>query len=215
MSLTLKEAFRYQNFLDSLMRSATVSLTNPQHCLETVKTHLRTQVKSDATDEVVTEDVEEFVRNDDMLRFMVSLIREREALAAAIADAKAHIPFDMDAAIDGNKFRQRAASSIEGMLHNKARKLKGTEISYAFNAAGDQTAYRYPVEIEQREIYNRGAAKSVLRELVTKSDEVSAAIDAATVNSVVNYEPPYNVNDSFDDVVAAYLAANPAPAEKS
>ena len=210
--MNLKESFRYQNFLDSLMRSASASLSNPQHCLETVKTHLRSQVKSDAVDETVTEDVEDFVPNDDMLRFMVSLTLERETLAAAIADAKAHIPFDMDAAIDGNKFRQRTATAIQNMLGNKARKLKGTELSYVFNANGDQTAYRYPVEIEQREIYDRNAAKSMLRDLVTKSDEVSAAIDAATINTVVNYVPPYNVNDSFDDVVAAFLAANPAPA---
>lgn len=209
--MNLKESFRYQNFLDSMMRSATVSLTNPQHCLETVKTHLRSQVKSDATDETVTDEVEEFISNDDMLRFMSSMIQEREALATAIADAKAHIPFDMDAAIDGNKFRQRAAAAIETMLRNKARKSKGTELAYAFNANGDQTAYRYPVEIEQREIYDRSAAKSVLRELVAKSDEVSSAIDAATINAVVNYTPPYNVNDSFEDVVETFLAANPAP----
>lgn len=208
--MNLKESFRYQNFLDAMMRGASNSMCLSSHCLETTRKHLRSKVKADAVDETVKDEVEEFVQNDDMLRFMLSLIHEREVLAAAIADAKAHIEFDMDAAIDGNKFRQRAAAAIRQMLQNKARTTKSIDMDYSFNANGDQTPYRYPVEIETKELYNRDAAKVALRDLVMESDQVSAAIDAATINTIVEYEPPYNVNDTFDDVVAAFIAANPA-----
>lgn len=209
--MNLKESFRYQNFLDRMMRFATESMTSTSHCLEVTRTHMRSKVKADAPDETITDEVEEFVGNDDMARFMLFLIQEREILSSAIVNAKAHLPFDMDAAIDGNKFRQRAVNTINVMLRNKGRKTQSTETSFAFNAAGDQTPYRYPVEIETRELFDRAMAKKTLRELETKSDEVSAAIDAASVNAVVAYEPPFNVNDSFEDVVVAFLAANPAP----
>ena len=42
---------------------------------------------------------------------------------------------------------------------------------------------------------------------MSKADKVSAEIDAALINTQVEYEPPFNVNDSFDDVMEEFLAA--------
>ena len=38
--MNLKESFRYQNFLGSLLSSAASSLTDVQHCLTTTKTQI-------------------------------------------------------------------------------------------------------------------------------------------------------------------------------
>lgn len=72
--MNLKESFRYQNFLGSLLSSAVSSLTDVQHCLTTTKTHLRNKANSDAADVTEQVDVGEFYKNDDVLRFMLYII---------------------------------------------------------------------------------------------------------------------------------------------
>ena len=41
-------------------------------------------------------------------------------------------------------------------------------------------------------------------ELSKKSDETSAALDAALVNTSVEYEPPFDVNETFAEAFEAY-----------
>lgn len=72
--MNLKESFRYQNFLGSLLSSAVSSLTDVQHCLTTTKTHLRNKANEDAADVTEQVDIGEFHKNDDVLRFMLSLV---------------------------------------------------------------------------------------------------------------------------------------------
>ena len=54
--MNLKESFRYQNFLDMMMRAASASIQQRDHCLKVTKTHLRNKANPDASD--VTETVE-------------------------------------------------------------------------------------------------------------------------------------------------------------
>ena len=49
-------------------------------------------------------------------------------------------------------------------------------------------------------------AKAAAQSVIAKADEVSAAIDTALINTQVEYAVPFNVNDSFDDAMAAFLA---------
>ena len=206
--MNLKESFRYQKFLDGLMRSAGSNLQNPYHSLVTTKVHLRHAVNPEAED--VTEVVEdgEFVPNDTVLAFMAHLIDEREKLSIAIGKAKASVGFDMDAAIETNKFRQSLNGSVRQMLRQVGTKRKTKEVDYKFDINGQQVPYRYDVEITTTENYDKEAAKALMRATIAKADEVSAAVDAAMINTVVEYEPPYDVNESFDDVLEAFAASH-------
>ena len=82
--MNLKESFRYQNFLSSMINEAGASLTAPSHCLTTTKNHLRNKVNDGAADMQETVDVGEFPANDSVLDFMLFLIGEREKLTTAI-----------------------------------------------------------------------------------------------------------------------------------
>lgn len=210
--MNLKESFRYQKFLDSLMANASSNLTMQNHCLITTKNHMRHAVNPDVEDLIEEVDVGEFVPNDTVMAFMSHLVDEREKLSVAIGAAKASIGFDMDAAIETNKFRQNLNSSIRQMLRFAPGKRKTQEVAYKFDVNGVQTPYRYDVEITTSENYDKAAAKGMMRGMIAKADEVSAAIDAAMINTVVGYEPPYNVNDSFDDVIEAFIQSrDPQP----
>ena len=204
--MNLKESFRYQNFLDMMMRAASASIQQRDHCLKVTKTHLRSKANPDASDVTETVDGEVFFANDDVVAFMAWLVKEREKLTTAIGAAKASIGFDIDAAIETNKFRQTVNGSIKNMLRYTPTKRVEQGRDYKFNVEGNQTPYIYEIEVVSEEAYDKTGAKTLMREMISKADEVSAAIDAAMINTKVDYEPVFDVNETFDDVMTDFLA---------
>lgn len=188
------------------MVEAGSSLANREHCLTTIKRHLRSKANPGAQDVEEAVDVGEFYKNDDVLSFMLLLVDEREKLTNAIGKAKAPVGFDIDAAVETNKFRQSLASRTKMMLRFVPSKRIEQGRDYKFNVEGNQTQYYYDIEVESTDAFDRSRAKDVVREIMSKADMVSAEIDAALINTQVEYEPPFNVNDSFDDVMEGFLA---------
>lgn len=203
--MNLKESFRYQNFLDMMMRAASASIQQRDHCLKVTKTHLRNKANPDASDVTETVEGEVFFANDDVVAFMAWLVQEREKLTTAIGAAKASIGFDIDAAIETNKFRQTVNGSIKNMLRYTPTKRVEQGRDYKFNVEGNQTPYIYEIEVVSEEAYDKTGAKTLMREMISKADEVSAAIDAAMINTKVEYEPVFDVNETFDDVMTDFL----------
>lgn len=211
--MNLKESFRYQKFLESMMRSASMSIQQRDHCLSTTKTHRRSKANAEAediTEEVVCESA--FYPNDDVMAFMVWLVDERNKLTSAIGEAKASVGFDIDAAVETNKFRQLLNVSIKAMMRQMPSKRTEQGRDYKFNVEGNQTPYVYDIEVVTKEAYDRNEAKKIMRDMISTADRTSAEIDAAMINTVVNYTPVYDVNESFDDVMAEFVAAK-APTE--
>lgn len=204
--MNLKESFRYQNFLDSLMRNASASIQSREHCFEVVKHHFKSKANPDTSDMDETVENGEFYPNDKVIAFMEWLVAEREKLTTAIGNAKASIGFDLDSAIETNKFRQSINSAIKGMLRYTPGKRVEQGRDYKFNVEGNQMAYVYDIEVESKDAFNRDGAKKVMRTMITKADEVSSTIDAAMINTKVDYEPRFDVNESFDDVMAEFIA---------
>lgn len=204
--MNLKESFRYQNFLDSLMRNASASIQSREHCFEVVKHHFKSKANPDASDMDEIVENGEFYPNDKVISFMEWLVSEREKLTTAIGNAKASIGFDLDSAIETNKFRQSVNSAIKSMLRYTPGKRVEQGRDYKFNVEGNQMAYVYDIEVESKDAFDRDSAKKVMRTMITKADEVSSEIDAAMINTKVDYEPRFDVNESFDDVMAEFIA---------
>ena len=205
--MNLKESFRYQKFLDALMNSASRSIEREDHCLHVTKNHLMSAANPDAKD--VTEEVEPdipFFKNDDVIRLMEILVEEKQKLSIAIGKAKANAGFDIDAAIEANKFRQNLSYSIKGMLRRTGSKRTERGSGYKFNNDGVQAPYYYNVEVVSTEAFDRDYAKEVMLDAITESDLVSAEIDAALINVKVDYITPWNVNESFDDIMAEFVS---------
>lgn len=204
--MNLKEAFRYQNFLNSLMKSAARSITAREHSMTTTRTHNKKKFNQDAEDmvEQVVPEVA-FAPNDDVIRFMGVIITERLKLSEAITNAKHTIAFDIDAAVEANKFRQLACAAIKTMLQYQGCKTTQAGKDYKFNSEGNQMPYFYEIECVSKEAFDRDAAKVTMRSMVSEADSVSAEIDAAMVNTQVNYIPPFDVNEEFDDIIADFV----------
>lgn len=204
--MNLKESFRYQNFLDSMMRSAANSIVNREHCLTVTRTHFRSKANPDAVDITENVEVENYFKNDDVLRFMQWLVNEKKTLTEAISKAKESIDLDLDAAIETNKFRQQVSNSIKSMLRFTPRKTVEQGRDYKFNVEGNQTAYYYDIETESTEAYDKDNAKELMRNMISYADEVSTNIDLALINTTVDYEPKYDVNESFEDVMEMFIS---------
>lgn len=207
--MNLKEAFRYQNFLDRMFGAAALSIQKRDHCLTQTRKHLCSKVNSEANDfeeEVKVE--EEFFANDDVIKAMLFMIGEKEKLTIAINNAKKSIGLDIDAALAVNKYRQQFNSAVAFMMRFKPCNRVETEIGHKFNVAGDPVDYKYDVEVTSVESYDKDAAKKAMKEIISEADKTSSEIDAAKVNTKVEYTPVFDVNDSFEDVMNAFLNMN-------
>lgn len=204
--MNLKESFRYQNFLDRLLSSAYSSITSLSHCYKVTKNHLRSKSNPDERDEVEDVVLDEFFKNDDVINFITVLINEKEKLALAITDAKNKAGFDIDAAIAVNKSRQSAINYIKTMLMHKSSKTKERGTGYKFNVEGNQQPYYYEIEVSKTENFDRAAAKETLKKLSDDSDKASTKIDEVLINTVIDYEPIYDINDTFDDIMTEFTS---------
>lgn len=205
--MNLKESFRYQNFLDGLLRCAASSVSNRDHCLTVTKTHLRNKANPEVADVTETVEVEKFFKNDDVLSFMKLLVEEKLLLTQKISEAKAAISeIDLDAAIESNKFRQQVSNAVRIMMRYTPRKTVEQGRDYKFNIEGNQTAYYYDIEVESVEAYDKDSAKELMRNMIATADKNSTLIDAALINTMVDYEPKFDVNDSFEDVMESFIA---------
>ena len=101
--MNLKDAFRAQNKLQSLMNEASCILQDRDNILKVTTTHLRSKVMPEAKDAVIEDVVpSEYAEHiNQVAAFLMVMLAEREKLSAAICDAKARLPLDMDSETGG------------------------------------------------------------------------------------------------------------------
>ena len=138
---------------------------------------------------------------------MMYLLGERELLCKAIRKTKSALEIDIDSETSLNLKRQELSR-----LFNKMNSLRGSEtlvqnggLGYRFNAEGNQVAYRCDIKKVTTINFDRNKVRNYLSALNKKADDISTKIDLCLVNSVVNYNPPFDVNDSFADVFENYI----------
>ena len=200
--MNLKEAFRYQRFLDSLMNQASAAITKRDNCVHTTETHLLSKLSFGEEDRVVEQEPTDYIGNDAMLQFALELVKERGELSLAIDETKERISLDLDAAVELNKFRQRLAASIGAALASKTGKTIGPAIGHRLNVvSGSLERYQYEVEYVASDAFDRESFAEARRQLLRDAEQTSAEIDLAIVTSEVSYVPPFDVNSSFDECV--------------
>ena len=187
--MNLKEAFRYQNKLQSLLDEAQGILDCDANVTKVANTYLRHKVMPEAEDETVmdvaqTEYAEQIT---DVARFMIYLLEEKSRLFAAIRKAKDALDMDMDSEVSLNAARQSIARTFKRMndLRSSEQLLSGGGTGYRFNAEGNQISYCCDVK--------------------RQADETSNRLDLCLVTSKVDYTVPFDVNASFAEAFEIYL----------
>lgn len=207
--MNLKEAFRCQNKLQSLMYDAEEILRNRANITKVTSTNLRHKVMPEMTDETVVEipESEYSGRITDVALFLVFLLEEKTALAAAIRKSKDQLDIDMDSETGLNSARQRIAGIFRAMnsLRASEQTIANGGTGYRFNADGNQVTYRCDVRRVTSINFDRNVIRAELGKLDRAADEMSAKLDLCTVTAAVDYAPPFDVNADFADAFETYL----------
>lgn len=204
--MNLKESFTYQIYLDRLFYAAREAVNGTDVSLIITKTHKKSAVNPDAADEVEVSENEKPYNGDDVLEFLLWLIQEKNKLTSAITEAKIKAEFDMASAIETNKYRRGIAETIYNMNRNATKKKTTSKQSaYKFNVEGNQTAYYYELDTEFSPNYNINDAKKLMVRLKSEADDISNKIDSVKINTEVDYTPRFNINEDFEDVIAAFV----------
>jgi len=203
--MNLKEAFRYQNFLDELLGTAYSYLNNKNFVVSTVETHLKSQVNPDAKDEVIEVqkpyDVD-FTPND-LIDFVVKVINEKEKLSNIISDAKMRTEIDIDVAIALNKKKQGFARVLQSLSNIKSGEKVKNASDYKFNTDGNQISYYYKINEVTKIDFDRNDVRGLYKKLLKETDEVSTKLDSILINTELDFDPNWDINDSFEECVVA------------
>ena len=209
--MNLKEAFRYQNKLGSLMDEAQSILGRDGNITKVENTYLRKKVFDGAENETVidTPPTEFADKITEIVRFLMYLMEQREVLSKAIHAAKNALPIDMDSEVGLNAKRQEIARVLKRManVRNSEVLINGGGTGYRFNQEGNQVTYRCDVRRVTTINFDRKVVRNFAAEMNRRADAVSSELDRCLVNSEVAYEAPFDVNDSFAEIFGAYAEA--------
>ena len=207
--MNLKDAFRAQNKLLSLMNEAGAILQDDGNILKVTTTHLRSRIMPDAQDAVVVGQApSEYADHiNAVAAFLMAMLAEREKLSAAICAAKAKLPLDMDSEVGLNRVRQTLAETFRRMtaLRNGEIILPDGGSGFRFNGEGNQVSYRCDAKQVTTINFDRNRIRGMAAELGRKADATSAELDKCLVNTEVDYALPFEMNDSFDTILSDFI----------
>ena len=213
--MNLKEAFRFQNKLQSMMDEAQSILGSTANITKVQNTYLRKKVMTEAENETTidapaTEYSEQITL---VAEFLLHLLSEREKLSVAIFQAKAglNLPAGLDGEVSLNSKRQEVAGLFRRMagLRSSEVLIPNGGTGYRFNNEGNQVSYRCDVKRVTTINFDRNKIRKLCGDLSKKSDEVSAALDSVLVNTQVEYTVPFDVNDTFAEAFEAFTGDKP------
>ena len=207
--MNLKDAFRFQNRLQSFIDEALSILDREQNVTKVKNTYLRSKVMREAEDEtvLVAPETEYYDNITELCCFTVRLLEEKEKLSAAIRKAKKTLPVDLDSETNLNNLRYRAADTFRTMndLRSAEQTIVGGGTGYRFNAEGNQISYRCDVRRVTTINFNRSVVNKAMEQLNKKTREISNAIDLQLVTSKVDYTEPFDVNATFKNAFNKYI----------
>lgn len=213
--MNLKEAFRFQNKLQSMMDEAQSILGSTANITKVQNTYLRKKVMPEAENETTidapaTEYSEQITL---VAEFLLHLLSEREKLSVAIFQAKAglNLPAGLDGEVSLNSKRQEVAGLFRRMagLRSSEVLIPNGGTGYRFNNEGNQVSYRCDVKRVTTINFDRNKIRKMCGDLSKKSDEVSASLDSVLVNTQVEYTVPFDVNDTFAEAFEAFAGDKP------
>ena len=203
MSIVLKEAYRYQNYLQRLINEARGYLIKPDFTTTTKQIHHKSKANPGDEDETQVVDKPydvEFTPND-IINFILDAIVEKESLSKAIEEAKKKADIDLDASGAMNKVKQEYVNILGFLEKVKSKKNTKTGTAYKFNVNGDQVPYYYDIEEDVTIDYDRNKVKRLIKKLRKETDQVSQDMDKALVTIEVEYTPIWDVDTPLEDVI--------------
>lgn len=204
--MVLKEAFRYQNYLGTLIDGAISYLSSTDNVTKKKQEHFRSKVNAEAEDEIVEVPKKsdlEYTPNQ-IIEFLTDVLSEKEILSRAIDVAKSTATINIDSSIAINKQKQAVAAVLSRIADLKANEKFTKGSAYKFNQEGNQVPYYYDIKEITTIDFDRKKVKAIIKKLLKESDDTSNMLDKLQVEVDVDYSPTYDINDSFEDALYTF-----------
>lgn len=204
--MVLKEAYAYQNFLETLMNTASSLLVRTDFMTTTTEIHHKDKSNPDAQEEkIVLPKRYDFCTPAQVINLYVKAFEEKCVLADAIANAKEKSAMDIDTSMECNKLRHRVISCLKTAYNMKASEQKRKSADYRINAtSGSQESYYYDTDVVTTIDFDRNDVRGIIKKLQKQADEISTKKDFIEITTEVDYEPVWDITDSFEDIVATF-----------
>ncbi len=193
--MNLKEAFQAQNKIGELLNYIGRYLFDEDNVMTVTEKHLRSKALAGQQDDNVdvSRKSEEMFEVSKLIEIWQQLMDEKEQLGLAIGKAKAGMTFNLDTAVDTNKSRRSFLMTMQSLANRKSSHelQKGEGRGYVFNNDGNQTTYCYDIDRIMTIDYDRNKIREIVKELTSKSDEISIQIDEALLQTKVDYKPKF------------------------
>lgn len=201
--MTLKESYRYANYLDELLFQARSYLGNKSYITTTEIRHLRSTGDPNAENynEIKPKNIDVDFTPNQVLDFAIKVLSERDKLSNAISEAKKNCKINIDASISMNKKKQDFIRTLEIMEFTKPCETKGSAIGYKLDVDGKQISYRYETNEVTSIEFNRNDVKGLIKKLKKETDAISEALDRAELDTPVDFNPIWDTTDKFEDAV--------------
>ena len=202
--MTLKEAFTYQNFLNEIIMKGETYLGNSGFITTTKEMHKKNAANPEVDDEEIIAkkpyDVDFGVT--DVIDLVVDTIREKESLAQAISTTKKNLDFDIDAAVSLNGKKQGFINILKMMNRQKSSESTVQGSGYRINSIdGNQTRYFYDIDKVTTIDFDRNDVKGLIKKYAKDCDETSAKIELTMITANVDFNPRWDMNDTFEDII--------------
>lgn len=216
MSLSIKESCRYQNFLDTVINTLSYYIRNTENAFKTKEIHVKSKANPDTSDEVLdaTPERQYDCSVVDIAFLMNQLVEEKLKLSNAIDKAKRYSTIDykvgeeiftIDSAVEHAKKSRELATTLKNLVDLKSSETKKVGTDYKLNAEGNQTTYKYNIDVVKTIDFNRDAANDLYKKLLAKADILSTKIESAMLIECVEYTPKYDLHDSVEEIVNKYM----------
>lgn len=200
--MNLNEAFAYQSILSRIINECHDKMSDEINHYTVTRHHAISSVHSDKEDYTETDTPAEKYDINAVIKLMTEAIEARQTLSLAITAAKNSLDdFDLDAAVATNKSRNYCLDALTSMTRSKARESKTTGRSYVFNQEGNQTPVIYDVTVKHTLDFDMAKIKDLRMTLSRQAREVSSKIDTVMVTTTVDFTPPWDPSETFDDII--------------
>lgn len=211
--MNLNEAIQCQSKYGMCLIWAMHLTKNPHNVARVETTYLRSKAVPGAEDETVVKtsgkgpDAWYGKQNNELVRFLLFLLEQETAVIRAIWDARATLEIDIGYELGLNLHRTKAIQALYNMaaIFPSEKYIPDGGYGYCFNAEGNQIKYVCDAKEVTTINFDREKVKNLADQLKAESDAVSDHIDRLYATTQVNYQPPFSLNGSYQDIFFEFL----------
>lgn len=202
--MNLKEAFRYQSFIARLSAEASTLLGSNETIINVTERHMLSEASPELQDKTVEKQRPVFDPDPaKIIELMEKLIETRGTLTIAIAEAKYYYDHNLDALLETNKMRKVLATALQTAIKMPRAETEVNATGYKFNNEGNQTPFTYKVKRTPMPRIEISQLKAKNSEVRKKADETSTDIDQIMVNTTVDFDPPFDINSTLEEILTS------------